>query len=495
MNRTATVSPVADIESSDVYDSDTRQTIESPSPEFAAGDSRRLMVTHSIRRDLQTRVARGETVRQDVLFLDSATETVDSSNYGNPRRYCDSEESEPPRYHSLKAVPQLHSYPAVVKGAGEEAVDEKSRALNLPPKLPFWRKQQDARSCTTSNSYRSLQESLRSPNSHYGREFSRREIAREISERMSETYLYTLRYCGLPIVIKPRKAAMYTIFLLIVVNVLAVILSWASLFGDVPSPSVIAYTPTIVLGVSAVPAFFTFWAYKCNPFAALSAFSSTAFSGTFVAGLSEAFFVANNIDAFEDTKMAALGSASAAFNIISSVLWLFVVILSLIFYIADSQQRIHYVIQFISFNCFAILELVTFLLTLLMDIVFFDKVGQLGIMYLAVGFSLLSVVFSFFFCFCTGVALKERDSSDRDEWSRFITLLPFAVSAILTVWTFICGVLSMVVGTTLSHDEDERELYGGSVAALAYLVGTLNFGVSIATISVGCILGVHMFSR
>ena len=51
----------------------------------------------------------------------------------------------------------------------------------------------------------------------------------------------------------------------------------------------------------------------------------------------------------------------------------------------------------------------------------------------------------------------------------------------------------MVIGTSLSHDEDYQKKYGTLVAALAYLVGTLNFGVSIATISVGCILGVQMF--
>ena len=51
----------------------------------------------------------------------------------------------------------------------------------------------------------------------------------------------------------------------------------------------------------------------------------------------------------------------------------------------------------------------------------------------------------------------------------------------------------MVIGSRLFYDEDYQEKYGVSVAALTYLVGTLNFGVSIATISVGCILGVQMF--
>ena len=89
-------------------------------------------------------------------------------------------------------------------------------------------------------------------------------------------------------------------------------------------------------------------------------------------------------------------------------------------------------------------------------------------MYLAVGFSLLSVLLSLCFCFCTGIAIRERESEEHDEWSRFITLSPFLLSAVLTLWTFIilCGVLSMVIGTSLSHDEDYQEKYGASVAAL-----------------------------
>ena len=51
----------------------------------------------------------------------------------------------------------------------------------------------------------------------------------------------------------------------------------------------------------------------------------------------------------------------------------------------------------------------------------------------------------------------------------------------------------MVIGTNISQDEDYNTKYGGSVSALAYLVGTLNFGVSIATISVGCIFGANVF--
>lgn len=149
--------------------------------------------------------------------------------------------------------------------------------------------------------------------------------------------------------------------------------------------------------------------------------------------------------------------------------------------------------KFIAFNALAILVLVSFLFTLLMDITFFDKVGQIDIMYLVVGFSILSVLFSLCFCFCTGLAAKERETTGHAQRSKCITLLPFALCSILAVWAFICGILSMVMGTNLSHDSEHSENYGVSVAALAYLVGTLNFGVAIATISVGCILGVHTF--
>jgi hypothetical protein len=450
------------------------------------------------------------------LESDDDDESLDSPRRDRDYNFCDSEESEPPRYHSLNAVlhGHMHHYPAMLpKDRLDASVDidlgdsKHARAtraaspthhLRSNPMMPprgFWRKQQQMSFSTdignTNNSYRSIQESVDSP----GREGSstRREAAQRIANRVSETYLHTLRYCGVPIVIKPRKAALYTCLALLVVNALALILSWAALFSMEPSPSIVTYSLTIVLGLSCVPCLFVFWAYNFNPFAAISAFSSTAFSGTFVSGLLQAFFVANNYEAFEDTKMAAIGSAAAAFDIIAAVLWLLVIIIMLIFYTADSPQRGHYTIQFIAFNTLAILILVTFLLTVLMDIAFFDKAGQINTMYLSVGFSLLSVLFSFCFCFGTGIAIRERESEERDEWSRFITVLPYLLSAILTLWTFICGILSMVIGTSLSHDEDNQEKYGASVAVLAYLVGTLNFGVSIATISVGCILGVQMF--
>ena len=483
-----------------------------PPPPPPQSHSRRLIVAHTRHGQAHGEVQSGAVFREsdddDESLVDSLRPLRDR-NY-NQHRFCDSEESEPPRYHSLNTVPHMHRYPAV-RPRDPDEIDfdmlgdsKRARAaraaspthhLSSKSKVPpggFWRKQQQQMSFSTNNnSYRSIQESLGSP----GQEgpFTRREAAQQIANRMSETYLHTLRYCGLPIAIKPRKAALYTGLALLVINALALILSWAALFSVEPSPSIITYSLTIVLGLSCVPCLFVFWTYNFNPFAAISALSSTAFSGTFVSGFLQAFFVANNFEAFEDTKMTAIGSAAAAFDIIAAVLWLLVIIIVLIFYTADSEQRGHYTIQFIAFNTLAILVLVTFLLTFLTDIAFFDKAGQINTMYLAVGFSLLSVLFSLCFCFCTGIAIKERESEERNEWSRFITLSPFLLSAILTLWTFVCGILSMVIGTTLSHDEDYQERYGASVAALAYLVGTLNFGVSIATISVGCILGVHMF--
>ena len=453
-----------------------------PSPEFG-GSSCELVSAHAA-RCAGKQVSR--EARHGAANLDF---TEDSYDYTSRRFQSESEESEPPRYHSLKAVPHDHHYPTVLRNSASAKEEARTPTLHLGS---FWRKQPEA-SSTTSNSYRSIQESVRSPNSNYEREFTRQELVQEISERMSETYLHTFRDCGIPVVIKPRKAAMYTVSALVAINALALILHWAALFGVDPSPSIITYSLTIVLGISCVPSFFVFWACQFNPFAALSAFASTAFSGTFAVGLLEAFFVANNLEDFEDSKMSALGSAAAAFDMIASLLWLLIIIVSLIFYKADSQQKGYYVIQFIAFNSLAILILVSFLLTLLMDIVFFDKAGQIDIMYLAVAFSLLSVLFSFCFCFCSGLAIKERESHEPDNWSRFISLLPFAICSILTILSFICGILSMVIGTNLSHDSDYNEKYGGSVATLAYLVGTLNFGVSIATISVGCILGVHTF--
>ena len=483
-----------------------------PPPPPPLSHSRRLIVAHARHRQANGEVQSGAAFREsdDDESIDSPRRDRDY----NLHRFYDSEESEPPRYHSLKTVPHghMHRYPAILPRDREAPAEfdfdtlgdsKRARAAraaspthHLPskPMIPprgFWRKQQQMSFSTNNNSYRSIQESVGSPE-HEG-PFTRREAARRISNRISETYLHTLRYCGLPVAIKPRKAALYTGLALLVVNALALILSWAALFSVEPSPSIITYSLTIVLGLSCVPCSFVFWAYNFNPFAAISAFSSTAFSGTFVSGLLQAFFVANNFEAFEDTKMAAIGSAAAAFDIIAAVLWLLVIITVLIFYTADSEQRGHYTIQFIAFNTLAILVLVTFLLTFLTDIAFFDKAGQIDTMYLAVGFSLLSVLFSLCFCFSTGIAIRERESEERDEWSRFITFLPFLLSAILTLWTFVCGILSMVIGTRLSHDEDYQEKYGVSVAALAYLVGTLNFGVSIATISVGCILGVQMF--
>ena len=490
-----------------------------PPPPPPQSHSRRLIVTHALHGqangEVQSGAAFQESNEYDDDSLDSRSPRRDHRDYDS-HRFCDSEESEPPRYHSLNTVPRgrhMHRYLPRDQDEFDLGDSKHARAAraaspthHLPsrPMMPparFWRKQQQMSFSSnignTNNSYRSIQdtqdtqESVDSP----GREESsmRREAAQRISNRVSETYLYTLRYCGLPLVIKPRKAALYTGLVLLIVNVLALILSWAALFSVEPSPSVITYSLTIVLGLSCVPCLFVFWAYNFNPFAAISAFSSTAFSGTFVSGLLQAFFVANNHEAFEDTKMAAIGSAVAAFDIIAAVLWLLVIIIVLIFYTADSEQRGHYTIQFIAFNTLAILILVTFLLTVLTDIAFFDKAGQINTMYLAVGFSLLSVLFSFCFCFSTGIAVRERESEERDEWSRFIIVLPYLLSAVLTLWTFICGILSMVIGTSLSHDEDYQEKYGASVAALTYLVGTLNFGVSIATISVGCILGVQMF--
>lgn len=511
-----------DIVDSDSYDGDLtdrtgRPITESPPPPPPPpplSHSRRLIVTHA--RHGQ---ANGEVQSGHAAFPESDDEDSLSDSPRRDRDYnyhqfrCDSEESEPPRYHSLNTVPHghMHRYPSMFPRSREAPVESeesmgdskltraaraaspthRQHSKSMMPPRGFWRKQQQLSFSTNNNSYRSIQESVGSP----GREgpFTRREAAQRIASRMSETYLHTLRYCGLPVAIKPRKAALYSGLALLVVNALALILSWAALFSVEPSPSIITYSLTIVLGFSCVPCLFVFWTYNFNPFAAISAFSSTAFSGTFVSGFLQAFFVANNFEAFEDTKMAAIGSAAAAFDIIAAVLWLLVIIIVLIFYTADSGQRGHYTIQFIAFNTLAILVLVTFLLTFLTDIAFFDKAGQINTMYLAVGFSMLSMLFSLCFCFCTGIAIRERESEERDEWSRFITLSPFLLSAVLTLWTFICGILSMVIGTSLSHDEDYQEKYGASVAALAYLVGTLNFGVSIATISVGCILGVQMF--
>ena len=485
-----------------------------PPPPPLPLQSRRLIVAHTRRGKLKREAlsGNGATFREE--YSDDDHESMDSDRPGRradyDHQFCDSEESEPPKYHSLKVVPHMNRYPALSLKDSQAGLEVSTysksgaRAASPIPYYPlpgkhvrpsgaFWRKQQEVSFSTDNDSYRSLiQDSLGSAFVEH-EETTRREAVQMIAKRMSETYLQTLSNCGLPIVIKPRKVAIYTALALVVVNALAIALSWAALFSVDPSPTVITYSLTVVLGLSCVPCFFVFWAHKFNPFVAISAFSSTAFSGTFSSGCLQAFFVANNFESFDDTKMAAIGSAAAAFDIIAAILWLIVIVTALILYAADSEQRGHVTIQFVAFNTLAILVLVTFLLTFLADMTFFDKAGQINTMYLAVGFSLLSVLFSLCFCFCTGIAIKERESDERDECSRFIKILPFLLSAILTLWTFVCGILSMVIGTSLSHDEDYKEKYGGSVAILAYLIGTLNFGVSIATISVGCILGVHMF--
>ena len=444
-------------------------------------------------------VARAQCGQISLQFAkkDSTDLEAPASHTTSNQCFSDSEESEPPQYHRLKTVSHPQKYP-VIYSDGAAVEDSSPLPSSLPANVPprrLFHKQEEASYAATgiSDSYRSIQEALFFPRSHSEKDFSRKEIVHEISERMSEAYLRTLRYCGIPVVVKPQKAAVYTISVLIIFNALSLILSWAALFSVDPSPTIITYSLTILLGVSWVPSFFVFCAHKFNPFASISAYASTAFSGTFVAGLLEAFFVSNNIEAFEDMKMVALASAAAAFDIMAAVLWLFVIIMVLVFYAVDSQQRGQYVIRFIAFNALAILALVSFLLTLLTDMAFFDKIGQIDIMYLAVGFNLLSVLFSLCFCFCIGFALKEQESEDRDEWSKFVIFQPFIVSAILAIWAFISGILSMVIGTNLSHDPEYSEAYGGSVAALAYLVGTFNFGVALATILVGCILGVHLF--
>lgn len=492
MDTTVTASLYGDIDSesfsSDLAESTQRHESPPPPPppprRFSS--NRRLVAAH-------TRHA-GHVSGDVHAALQESDSSLDSQEYSH--RFCDSEESEPPRYGSLNTVSH---YPP----AADTVSKDKSRAPILPPKLPpgtLWRKEQQI-SCTTDHSYRSIQLTVHPSPGHHaaayphgeGRLRTRREAVQQTAERMSQTYFDTLSYCGLPVIVKPKSALVYASLALTAVNTLALILSWAALFKMDPSPAIITYSLTALLGVSCVPCLFVLWANKFNPFAALSAFASTAFSGTLVAGLLQAFFVANNMTAFGDTNMAALGSVTASLDLLAAILWLLVVIVSLIFYTADSEQRGHFVIQFIAFNTLAILVLVAFSLTILMDIIFLDKAGQIDIMYLAVGFSLLSILFSLCFCFCTGVSLKERETEERDEWSKFIKLLPFVISAILTIWTFICGILSMMIGTSLSHDPDYSETYGGSIAVLAYIVGTLNFGVSIATISVGCILGVHTF--
>ena len=378
-------------------------------------------------------------------------DVVDSPRIYSARQFEESEESEPPKYHCLTdAVPhvQTYHYPAADRRAMLKrgaAVDERavlSVTPSLPPKIPppgeFWRKHY----MLSTNSYRSIQDTLNVPDSHDDTisHITRRELMHNLSERMSGVYLDSLRYCGLPVVITPRRAAIYSIIALVAVNGLALILSWASLFSVDPSPAVITYTLTILLGITPIPSLFVFWAYKFNPFVAVSTFASTAFSGTFMAGLLQAFFVANNHDTFEDAKMISMLSAAAAFDIISSAMWLVMIIAALIFYTADSRQRGHHVLRFIAFNVFAIIVLVTFLLTLLMDVTFFDKVGQISVMYLAILFSIMSLLFSLCFCFCTGVSLRERESSEHDEWSKFIVLLPFLLSIVLTILSFVCGI-------------------------------------------------------
>lgn len=420
-------------------------------------------------------VSRGAPTSDNAAFVDSTESETTDSRVDYTRRFCDSQESEPPQYHSLNTVHHTHPYPAVQRYAP---------AKENP--------QEETISCTTSTSYRWI-EGNSSPESQPSRYEGSREIVRDITERLSEAYLLTLGYCGIPVIIKPQKAAVYTIGALIVVNSIALILSWAALFSVDPSPSIITYSLTLSLVISCVISFFVFWAHKLNPFAAISAFASTAFSGTFVTGVLNAFFVANNFEKFEDANMSAIASAAAAFDIIAAMVWFFVIITALNFYTADYRQRRRYVMKFIAFNALAVLVLVSFLFTLLMDITFFDKVGQTDIMYLVVGFSILSLLFSLCFCFCTGLAIRERETTEHAQCSKCITFLPFAMCAILAVWAFICGILSMVMATNLSHDSEHSENYGGSVAALVYLVGTLNFGVAIATISVGFILGVHTF--
>ena len=159
-----------------------------PPPPPLPSHSRRLIVTHARHGRVNREVQSGAAFHRE-----SDEESIDSRHDYN-RQFCDSEESEPPRYHSLNTVPHMHHYTVTLpRDASVEAGNSKRIRVARPasparlpaptkPMIPpgaFWRKQQQM-SCSTDNSYRSIQESVRSP--HQG-PFTRREAAQQIADR------------------------------------------------------------------------------------------------------------------------------------------------------------------------------------------------------------------------------------------------------------------------------------------------------------------------